>query len=195
MCAISLRLLYLTGLGTTRGHTSVRIPGTDTFFIKPWPHIQMHRARAEDLIVMDLEGNIVGAGERKITKVSEWPIHAEIYFTNVTSVPVEMTHTGVEPPLSVEARSLLFSIAHNALTNAYRHAEANRVTIDLEFDEKDSRLAVSDDGVGLPDDYAERGNGFTNMSRAAERLGGRLVVDRRGAMGGATVTCVLPREQ
>ena len=31
-------------------------------------------------------------------------------FTNVTSVPVEMTHTGAEPPLSVEARSLLFSI-------------------------------------------------------------------------------------
>ena len=116
-------------------------------------------------------------------------------FTNVTSVPVEMTHTGVEPPLSVEARSLLFSIAHNALTNAYRHAEASRVTINLEFAEKDSRLSVSDDGVGLPDDYAERGNGFTNMSRAAERLGGRLVVEQRGAMGGATVTCVIPRER
>ena len=116
-------------------------------------------------------------------------------FTNVTSVPVEMTHMGVEPPLSVEARSLLFSIAHNALTNAYRHAEANRVTIDLVFDEKDSRLSVSDDGVGLPDDYVERGNGFTNMSRAAERLGGRLVVEQQGAMGGATVTCVIPRER
>ena len=116
-------------------------------------------------------------------------------FTNVTSVPVEMTHTGVEPPLSIEARSLLFSIAHNALTNAYRHAKASRVTIDLEFAEKDSRLSVSDDGVGLPDDYAERGNGFTNMSRAAERLGGRLVVEQRGAMGGATVTCVIPRER
>ena len=116
-------------------------------------------------------------------------------FTNVTSVPVEMTHMGVEPPLSVEARSLLFSIAHNALTNAYRHAEASRVTINLEFAEKDSRLSMSDDGVGLPDDYAERGNGFTNMSRAAERLGGRLVVDQRGAMGGATVTCVIPPEQ
>ena len=116
-------------------------------------------------------------------------------FTNVTSVPVDMTHKGVEPPLSVEARSLLFSIAHNALTNAYRHAEANRVTIDLVFGEKDSRLSVSDDGVGLPDDYAERGNGFTNMSRAAERLGGHLVVEQRGAMGGATVTCVLPRER
>ena len=116
-------------------------------------------------------------------------------FTNVTSVPVEMTHTGVEPPLSIEVKSQIFSIAHNALTNAYRHAEANRVTIDLEFAEEDSRLSVSDDGVGLPDDYAERGNGFTNMSRAAERLGGRLVVEQRGAMGGATVTCLIPREQ
>ena len=115
-------------------------------------------------------------------------------FTNVTSVPVNMTHTGVEPPLSMEARSLLFSIAHNALTNAYRHAEANEVAIDLEFAEADSRLSVSDDGVGLPDDYAERGNGFANMSRAAQRLGGHLVVEQRGAMGGATVTCVIPRE-
>ena len=116
-------------------------------------------------------------------------------FTNVTSVPAKMTHTGVEPPLSIEARSLLFSIAHNALTNAYRHAEANRVAIDLEFAEEHSRLSVSDDGVGLPDDYAERGNGFANMSRAAERLSGRLVVEQRGAMGGATVTCVIPRER
>ena len=116
-------------------------------------------------------------------------------FTNVTSVAVKMTHTGVEPPLSIEARSLFFSIAHNALTNAYRHAEADNVAIDLEFAQEDSRLSVSDDGVGLPDDYAERGNGFANMSRAAERLGGHLVVEKRGALGGATVTCVVPRER
>ena len=116
-------------------------------------------------------------------------------FTNVTSVPVELTHTGAEPPLSIQARSLLFSIAHNALTNACRHAEANRVAIDLEFGEQDTLLSVSDDGAGLPDDYADRGNGFPNMSRAAERLGGRLVVQQKGAMGGATVTCVIPRER
>ncbi len=77
--AISHRLLYRTGLGTTRGHTSARIPGTDSFIIKPWPHIQMHRVRADDLIVMDFDGNIAGAEGRSVTKVSEWPIHAEIY--------------------------------------------------------------------------------------------------------------------
>ncbi len=76
--AVSHRLLYYTGLGTTRGHTSARIPGTDTFIIKPWPHIQMHRTDAKDLIVMDLDGNIVN-NDGSITKVSEWPIHAELY--------------------------------------------------------------------------------------------------------------------
>ena len=118
-----------------------------------------------------------------------------ISFTNVTSVPVEITHAGAEPPLSIEAKSLLFSIAHNALTNAFRHAEANKAAIGLKFSERDSRLSVLDDGVGLPDDYEERGNGFTNMRRAAERLGGCLVVEHRGSMGGATVTCVIPRER
>ena len=112
-------------------------------------------------------------------------------FTNVTSVPAEMTQTGVEPPLSIEARGLLFSIAHNALTNAYRHADAGRVSVHLEFGEEGIRLSVADDGNGLPGDYAERGRGFANMSRDAQRLGGRLVVEERGVMGGATVTCVI----
>ena len=116
-------------------------------------------------------------------------------FTNITSVPAELTQTGVEPPLSLETRSLLFSIAHNALTNAYRHAEASRVSVELEFGDGDIRLSVSDDGIGLPDDYAERGHGFTNMSRDAERLGGRLIVEPRGTMGGATITCIIPLEQ
>ena len=125
-----------------------------------------------------------------------WALRSHVAsFTNVTAVPAEMTQTGVEPPLSIEARGLLFSIAHNALTNAYRHAEAGRVSVQLAFEEEEIRLSVSDDGTGLPDDYAERGRGFANMSRDAERLGGRLVVEKRGTMGGATVTCVMPSER
>ena len=116
-------------------------------------------------------------------------------FTNVTSVPAEFTQAGVEPPLSTETKGLLFSIAHNALTNAYRHAQAGRVSIRLEFGEGEIRLSVSDDGIGLPGDYAERGHGFANMRRDAGRLGGRLVVEERGSLGGATVTCVIPPQR
>ena len=75
------------------------------------------------------------------------------HFTSVTSVSAELTQNGVEPPLSIEAKSLLFTIAHNALTNAFRHAKASRVLIELDFGRHELRLSVSDDGVGLPDDY------------------------------------------
>ena len=122
-----------------------------------------------------------------------WALRAHAgSFTNVTSVRADMAQTGDEPPLSIEARSLLFSIAHNALTNAYRHAEASRVRVHLDFGNEDIWLSVSDDGIGLPDDYAERGRGFANMSSDAERLGGSLIVEERGPMGGATIACVMP---
>ena len=113
-------------------------------------------------------------------------------FTQVTSVQADLVQNGVEPPLSVEARSRLFSIAHNALTNSFRHAEASRVLVELDFGEDSLRLSVSDDGIGLPDDYAERSHGFSNMRADVERLGGRLVVEPRGPDGGASVTCMMP---
>ena len=113
-------------------------------------------------------------------------------FTAITAVPADLRQHGVEPPLSVEARSRLFSIAHNALTNAFRHAEARRVVVELDFRPDHLRLAVADDGLGLPHDYAELGHGFANMRTSAERLGGRLVVEPRGSAGGASVTCVIP---
>ena len=113
-------------------------------------------------------------------------------FTQVTAVPADLVQNGQEPALSVDAKSLLFSIAHNALTNAFRHAEAGRVVVELDFRKDEVRLSVSDDGIGLPDDYAERGHGFANMRADAERLGGNLVVEPRGPDGGARVTCVIP---
>ena len=116
-------------------------------------------------------------------------------FTAVTSVQAELVRKGAEPPLPVEARSLLFSIAHNALTNAFRHAEAGRVVVELDFGKDEISLSVSDDGVGLPEDYAQRGHGFANMGADAGRLGGRLVVEPRGPDGGARVTCVMPLER
>ena len=113
-------------------------------------------------------------------------------FTTVTSVPAELTQNGMEPPLSTEAKCQLFTVAHNALTNAFRHAEASRVLVELDFGRHEVRLSVSDDGRGLPDDYEERGHGFSNMRTLAERLGGSLVVEASGPEGGARITCVMP---
>ena len=125
-----------------------------------------------------------------------WTLDSHVTtFRTITSVSAELTQNGVEPPLSIEAKSMLFSIAHNALTNAFRHARASRVLVDLDFGRDELRLSVSDDGVGLPDDYEERGHGFENMRAYAERLGGRLIVEPRGPDGGASVTCVMPLDR
>ena len=53
-------------------------------------------------------------------------------FTVITSVPAEFHRHGAEPDLSTITKSLLFSVAHNALTNVVRHANASRVVIGLD---------------------------------------------------------------
>ena len=122
-----------------------------------------------------------------------WTLDSHVAtFSTITSVSAELTQNGVEPPLSIEAKSQLFTIAHNALANAFRHAGASRVLVELDFGRDELRLSVSDDGVGLPDDYEERGHGFENMRADAGRLGGRLIVEPTGPVGGASVTCVMP---
>ena len=110
-------------------------------------------------------------------------------FTTITSVPAEICQIGSEPELSVEAKQRLFSIAHNALTNSYRHADASHVNVELSFRDDSVRLTVSDNGIGLPYDYAERGHGIENMGLEAERLGGELIIESDREIGGTTVTC------
>ena len=113
-------------------------------------------------------------------------------FTTITSIPAQVAQTGSEPPLSTVTRGLLFSIAHNAMTNAFRHSRAGRVTITLDYGDDSLRMSVSDDGIGLPDNYADRGHGFRNMSTDAERMGGRIEVAPGESGRGATVTCTVP---
>jgi len=113
-------------------------------------------------------------------------------FERVTGVPVSLSHAGDEPQLPVETRSRLFSIAHNALANAARHAQAGEVTVSLDFEEATIRLCIADDGPGLPDDYRERGNGFRGMAADAEALGGTLTVRSGNGAHGTAITCVVP---
>lgn len=128
------------------------------------------------------EGRDLGAVLREHTET----------FQRITGVPTRMVQLGVEPALSVETRSRLFSIAHNALTNAFRHADAGSVHVALAFSGDSIRLTVEDDGVGLPDDYAQRGRGFVGMKAEAERMGGRLIVTSVGPGEGMSVSCEIP---
>ena len=116
-------------------------------------------------------------------------------FSTISSIPADLAQSGVEPPLPTATRGTLFSIAFNALTNALRHSNASHVRVGLDFGRDGLRMSIADDGTGLPDDYATRGQGFRNMREDAERLGGRLVVETSGSEWRTAVTCVLPYER
>ena len=115
-----------------------------------------------------------------------------VTFTDLTSIPVHLTLEGEEPPLSPGTKGLIFSIIHNSLTNVVRHSEATNVSISLEFGTEGISLSVMDNGVGLPDDYSNRGEGILSMLDSAEQLGGRLEVSSDRPEPGTVVTCWLP---
>ena len=114
-------------------------------------------------------------------------------FNAITAMTTELEIEGDEPSLPMDTRARLFSIAHNSLANALRHSAAGQVTVRLQFSDESVSLTVSDDGVGLPDDYESRGQGFSNMRRDAELIGGELRVESSG--GGTTVTCAVAADR
>ena len=62
----------------------------------------------------------------------------------------------------------------------------------MEFVDDAIRLSVSDDGVGLPEDFEDRGYGFGNMRADAERMGGWLETGDNESGQGTRVACVIP---
>ena len=64
--ALANRLLHHYGLGAYQGHVSARIPGTDHVIIRATPAVSLERVEANDLMVIDLDGNVV-AGERALS--------------------------------------------------------------------------------------------------------------------------------
>ena len=114
-------------------------------------------------------------------------------FTTITSIPAEVVLSSVEPRLSSITGRLLFSIAHNAMTNSLRHSNATKVTISLCFEDDRLTMSISDNGIGLPGDYADRGHGFRNMRADAERMGGSIEVAPGDSGRGTIVTCVIPQ--
>jgi signal transduction histidine kinase len=108
--------------------------------------------------------------------------------------PVEVQDR-LDRPLPDEVATVLFRIAHEAITNARRHAAASRILVDLEPAEEGVCLRVRDDGRGFDPDSltpARPGHlGLVTMRERALLAGGRLVVES-GPGRGTTVTAWIP---
>ncbi len=87
----------------------------------------------------------------------------------------------LDKKISTEVETVLYRIAQEGLTNVIRHAEASRVTIELEERPHTYYLKIEDDGIGfdpsnIPVDKEKRHLGLIGMNERAELIGGRLEV-------------------
>ena len=78
-------------------------------------------------------------------------------------------------------RDEIYKITAEALRNAFRHARAERVEVEMRYDDKQFRLRVRDDGKGIdPAVLANQGiqghYGLRGMPERAAAIGGRLAV-------------------
>jgi signal transduction histidine kinase len=89
----------------------------------------------------------------------------------------------------------LFRLAQEALANIQRHAHAGHVRVRLESRANTLFVVVSDDGIGLPDGWADRpaaGVGMAAMANRVRELGGRFKIRSQPGKG-TSIAAAIPR--
>src|SRR5207247_6723776 len=94
-----------------------------------------------------------------------------------TSVRFTSTVTGTPRRCPAKVENQLLRIGQEAITNAVRHAQATRITLEVRFEDQAVTLRVADDGRGFEDECptqdTENHYGLTTMRERAEELGGQ----------------------
>ena len=112
-----------------------------------------------------------------------------------SSVRFTSTVTGTPRRCPAKVENQLLRIGQEAVTNAVRHAQATRITLEVRFDDHAVTLCVSDDGRGFEYEYpahdADHHYGLTTMRERAEELGGRFTL-ATGVGRGTAVETVVP---
>ena len=88
---------------------------------------------------------------------------------------------GVSRNLHPILRDEVYRLAVEALRNAFRHAAAQSVEVEVRYDEKYFRLRVRDDGKGIPSDVLsgdgrEGHYGLPGMRERAKLVGGKFAI-------------------
>ena len=93
---------------------------------------------------------------------------------------IDLEVEGAPRRLNPVVRDEAYRIASEALRNAFRHARARRITVEIRYEKRLFRLTVRDDGTGIDDEAIRQpvaGHfGLHGMRERAEIVGGRLEI-------------------
>ena len=116
--------------------------------------------------------------EQTLRIVGEGMVHAG---ANQVSPRFGVVVEGTSRDLHPIVRDEVYRLGAEALRNAFQHAAAQNVEVEIRYDKKCFRLRVRDDGRGIPREvlqaHGRQGHyGLPGMRERAELVGGKLIV-------------------
>ena len=101
-------------------------------------------------------------------------------------------HHELPADLGASVTLAAYRVVQEGLVNALRHARAQRVMIDVSSTAERMIVSVTDDGVGLPQQWSRPGHfGLRGLAERVEHLGGSLRV-RNSEPHGVNLTAEIP---
>lgn len=109
-------------------------------------------------------------------------------FRERAGIPINLRYGLSHLPLTPNEEIHVLHLVREALANVQHHAKARSASVDCQIEDDQVQIAISDDGVGLPDNWYKTDHyGMTIMRERAEGLGGYLDASRR-EQGGTEIT-------
>ncbi len=144
---------------------------------------QYARDLARGLTPVDLDASGLSAALRRLVANAERLFDIDSEYEEVGSPEIHNS----------TAATHLYRIAQEAVSNAFRHGEADHVKISLAAGPEQVRLRIHDDGIGFSEtDHDGAGMGVRIMNYRARIIGGTLEINSN--LGdGTVVTCTVPR--
>jgi len=143
--------------------------------------------RSSTVVTNDLAKAVETLGE-------ELAAHQAATNGNAASFSAEVE--GAPQDLHPILRDEIYRIAAEALRNAFHHAQARRIEVEIQYGTRDFRVRVRDDGTGIDASILEQEGraghfGLRGMRERTEQIGGKLEVwSERGA--GTEIELTLP---
>ena len=110
-------------------------------------------------------------------------ISGQVEQARAGGVEADLEADGDFSDLAGDAQLVVYRVAQEALSNATRHGEAERIEVTLVRAGESVELAVADDGRGFVFDESERGLGIAGMRERALAVGGELTIESRPGEG------------
>jgi len=147
--------------------------------------------------VLDLMGRVIEEGRnavRGLRSPDSEPqdlgrafsrIHEE--FAVAGHADFRMIVEGKPVPLTPVVRNEVYRVGREALVNAFQHAGARHVELQLQYAPRELRVLVRDDGRGIDPEVVQSGTdghwGIAGMRERTERIGGSFELRSRSAAG------------